>query len=137
MKKILLVLLLFFTNICYADDWLEILEKKYINIPNISTYKKQYVSFWIKAYRKDGEELALIGNNFEYSIDKFTIDCKNKKSSVDSITIYDKQGKVLFFDELVKHDWHEIAPDTYADAYYRLFCLIPFSKNPFLNKSKH
>lgn len=137
MKKIfILITMLFLLSSAQANDWLQILDKKYINIPTITTSKKQYVSFWIKAYRKEGEKLDLIGENFDYSLDKFTVDCKNKKDSLDNITIYDNRGKIIFSDELKQHDWHDIAPDTYADAYYRLFCLVPFKKNPLINPKR-
>lgn len=138
MKKIFLIIFLnvfLLSNVCIASNWIEILEKKYIDADTISINNMGYVSFWIKALRKQDEELALIGKNFWYSLDKHTIDCKYKKISSEVIMIYDLKEKLIFSDELPSYQWHSIAPDTYADAYYNLFCLVPFEENP-LTKNK-
>ena len=132
MKKTLLILFLL-CNICYGAKWFEILDKKYVDLETAEVDKNGYVTFWIKALKKPGESINGIGSNFWYSMDKFSLDCKNKKLSPDVVTIYDTKEKLIFSDELRYHDWRSIIPDTYGDAYYRYFCIFPFEENPLLN----
>ena len=133
MKKLAIIMFLILaTNICYAARWFEILDKKYIDISSIDVNPLEHVTFWIKALKKPGETITGIGSNFWYSLDKFTVDCRNKRVSTDVIMIYDLKEKLIYSDELRTHDWHSIAPDTYADAYYRYFCIVPFDENPLL-----
>ena len=131
MKKILIALFLL-CNFCLGANWFELLDKKYVDVSTTSINNMGYVSFWIKALNKNGDEVSKIWKNYWYSVDKFSLDCKNKKISTDVVMIYDLKEKLIYSDELPYHEWHSIAPDTYADAYYRYFCIFPFEENPLL-----
>lgn len=115
-----------------AADWKEIFEKKYIDFETITVndYDKT-IRFWEKALRKDVND-KYDGKPYWYTMSKFAISCSSKQSRIEAFAIYDLKGKILYSDNY-KPEWNEIFPDTYADGYYRLFCIVDFLQNPLLN----
>jgi len=137
MKKVLILFLLMFLSVpAFAANWVEIFEKKYVDIESIMT-DNQYkiVKFWTKNLRKDPKEKFpnYYGQMVDYwfSMNYWNIDCTNKKSRIVSYNVYDLNQKIIYSDDN-NLDWNEIIPETYADGYYRLFCLVPFDNNPLL-----
>lgn len=132
MKKIIvLFLLLIFAVPVFASQWFQIFEKQSIDMESINTYGKQnIIKFWVKAEPKDKTQKYL-DKEYSYVLSYFALSCKDKKSRIESIIIYDKNLKILHSDNDVPN-WENIIPDTYSDGYYKAFCLIPFKKNPLL-----
>lgn len=140
MKKILFVLflLIVFISPVFAANWVEIFEKKYIDMSSLEPdYNSNTIMFWVKNLRKDPNDTF---PNFEgknvpywYSMAQWQLDCTNKKSQIHAYAIYDLKQEVIFSTEHLS-DWGTIIPETYADGYYRLFCIAPFKDNPILNK---
>lgn len=137
MKKILtssiitMLLSLQFLPVCFAANWVEIFEKQYLDIENVKTNKSHNtIQFWVKTLRKDPKEL-FDNKPYWFMINKWNIDCDNKYSRIESVNVYDLKGKNIYSDSYIPK-WNDIIPDTYADGYYRLFCLIPFEQNPLL-----
>lgn len=56
MKKYLILLCLL-VSCCYAVEWIQILDKKYIDISSVSVISAGRVSFWVKALNKKDDEL--------------------------------------------------------------------------------
>ncbi len=134
MKKLSIILLLCL-NCCFASKWVDIFENQYLDFDSIvPTYTTNVISFWIKKYPANKKE-KFENKKYLFSVHKMDIDCKNKKSRISATAVYDKNRKLIYNTEEVSN-WDLIIPDTYADGYYRLFCLIPFSDNPLINKSK-
>lgn len=114
----------------FAANWTEIFEKQYVDLESIKINKKDNtVQFWVKALRKDPKEL-FDDKPYWYMINKWNISCY-KYSRIESINVYDLNEKIIYSDSYIPK-WNDIIPDTYADGYYRLFCLIPFEQNPLL-----
>lgn len=132
MKKILILfLLLGFVSPVFAAEWREIFEKKYIDISSIER-SGDIITFWTKFLRKDAKEVFQINNKpYWYTISRWNIDCANKKERINVITAYDLKGDLMYSDEY-NSEWNTIIPDTYADGFYRLFCLLPYEDNPLL-----
>jgi hypothetical protein len=134
MKKFLVFLLFCFMLPCSASNWLEMFEKKYIDLESIQLdYKNNQITFWLKSLRKDATE-KFEGMEFWYTLDQFTIDCSQKRASLNVLMVYDLKQKLIFSNEWEYKDWQTIAPDTYIEGYYRYFCLIPFNDNPLLKR---
>ena len=138
MNKVIILFILFLisVNVCFATEWYEIFEKQYLHLTTIEPhYKDNSVIFWVKALRKDASEK--IPNEkgetvpYWYSMAKWHLDCINKKERIEVLAIYDLKQKPIFWDETIP-EWNTIVPDTYADGFYRLFCLLPFNENPLL-----
>ena len=141
MKKILLFLtLIIFTSPVFAVQWVEIFEKQYLDMSTLEpNYNNNTIKFWVKALRKDPKDTF---PNYEgrlvpywYSINKWNLDCSNKKERIEMVAVYDLKGKPIYWDEDIP-EWNTIIPDTYADGFYRLFCVVPFINNPLLNGVK-
>lgn len=132
MKKVLaLLLVLLFTSPVFAAEWREIFEKKYIDMSSIER-SGDVITFWTKFLRKDAKEVFPINNKpYWYTISRWNIDCANKKERINVITVYDLKGDLMYSDEY-NSEWNTIIPDTYADGFYRLFCLLPYEDNPLL-----
>lgn len=141
MKKFLIIiLLLFFVSPVFASEWFEIFEKLYIDMSSLEVNpNKNTINFWVKALRKDSKDTFPNREGKEipywYSINKWSLDCNNKKTRIEISAIYDLNGKVIYSDEYIP-EWNTIIPDTYAEGFYRLFCIIPFEENPLLNGGK-
>lgn len=133
MKKILiLALLLIFSSPVFATNWFEFFDKQYIDIETIKL-DNDIVSFWVKKYNQNKrDKLPVINKKYLYSVDKWNINCKEEKSKIVAINVYDLKENLIYFNNVV-FDWNEIIPNTYAEGYYRLFCLAPYKDNPFLN----
>jgi hypothetical protein len=132
MKKILILLfLLVSASPVFAAEWREIFEKKYIDMSSIER-SGDVITFWTKFLRKDAKEVFPINNKpYWYTISRWNIDCANKKARINVITVYDLKGDLMYSDEY-NSEWNTIIPDTYADGFYRLFCLLPYEDNPLL-----
>jgi len=132
MKKVLaLLLVLLFASPVFAAEWREIFEKKYIDMSSIER-SGDVITFWTKFLRKDAKEVFPINNKpYWYTISRWNIDCANKKERINVITVYDLKGDLMYSDEY-NSEWNTIIPDTYADGFYRLFCLLPYEDNPLL-----
>ena len=132
MKKLLaLFILLSITTPVFAAEWREIFEKKYIDISSIER-KGDIITFWTKFLRKDPKELVPVLNKpYWYMIDRWNIDCVNKKERIDVVTVYDLKGDLIYSDEF-NAEWGTIIPDTYAEGFYSLFCIAPYEDNPLL-----
>lgn len=133
MKKVLILfLLLGFVSPVFAAEWREIFEKKYIDISSIER-NGDIITFWVKFLRKDSREvLPVLNKPYWYTIDRWNIDCLNKKERIDVMTAYGLKGDLIYSDEY-NAEWNSIVPDTYSDLFYRLFCIVPYKDNPFLN----
>ena len=135
MKKILAFILFLMLSAlpCFAAKWAEIFEKQYIDFETVNPNEEyKTIQFWVKALRKDPKEVFPLTNKpYWYSVSKWNIDCEHRLSRIENINVYDLQKKLVYSDDYIP-DWNEIVPDTYADGYYRLFCLIPFADNPIL-----
>ncbi|MBR6099436.1 hypothetical protein IKP85_06785 [bacterium] len=140
MKKILiLILLLFVTTPVFAAQWLELFEKKYIDIESIDVNENyKIVKFWTKNLRKDPKEKFpnYMGKmtDYWYSMNRWNIDCINQKSRIETYTVYDLKQNIIYSDNNV--DWNPIIPETYADGYYRVFCMVDFKENPLINPTQ-
>lgn len=135
MKKFLIVFLLIVLSLpVFASNWVQIFEKQYLDFESIKVdYKNNTVSFWVKALRKNATD-KFDGKDYWYMLDYYTYDCSQKKTSLDVMMVYDLKNNLIFSNEWSYHDWQTIAPDTYADGYYRMFCLVPFNENPLLKR---
>lgn len=134
MKKILFIVLLLCINLSYSAEWKSFFDDKYIDFENITTNNKENtITFWAKNIYKTNKP-KIENRKIDMSVHKWVIDCKNKKSNIQSSRLY-KNNNLVYSEDNIK-DFQDIAPDTYADAYYRMFCLIPFEENPLIN-SKH
>lgn len=137
MKKFLLVLLfmIFCINSCYASIWVEIFEKQYLDVDSIVTNETSHnIKFWIKALRKNPKDMVpMVNKPYWYTLNLWNIDCENRYSRIESIYVYGLKNEILYSDSYIP-DWNAIAPDTYAEGYYRLFCLLPFKENPIINR---
>ena len=131
MKKLLITFLLFaLLPLANAAQWVEIFEKQYVDLTTIEVNTKTgIVNFWVKALRKDPSD-KFGGLDYWYTMDKWALNCSTKKSKIEAIAIYDLKQKLIFSNESFTQ-WDSIIPETYADGYYRLFCLAPFDENPF------
>ena len=132
MKKVLaLFLVLLFTAPVLAAEWKEIFEKKYIDISSIER-SGDIITFWTKFLRKDAKEVFPINNKpYWFTINRWNIDCLNKKVRIDVMTAYDLKGDLMYSDEY-NAEWDTIIPDSYSDLFYRLFCIAPYENNPLL-----
>lgn len=144
MKKLLVLFsLLCMALPCFATnpDYIELFEKTYLNVNRIDVYKSlNVVSFWIKSLNKNPKDKAnwfakADGSSVQwwYTLGNIQIDCKNRKSRTATLAIYDLKGMPLDTSDNIT-EWNTIIPDTYADAYYNLFCLVPYDENPLINK---
>lgn len=135
MRKVLLIILclILVSLSANAAQWIEIFEKQYVDMSSIEiTPKINNIQFWVKALRKDPKEVFPVTNKpYWYTVNKWSMNCNSKTERIEAMAVYDLQGKVVYSDNY-KPEWNEIIPDTYADGYYRLFCLIPFEENPIL-----
>ena len=96
-------------------DYIEIYEKQYLNTKRIDLYKSlDIVSFWVKSLNKEPK-------NKEYWL----------PTASGTLVFYDLKGQPIDQSDDVT-EWTNIVPDTYADGYYRLFCLVPYDENPIL-----
>ena len=131
MKKIICTLLLLGACLpVFAAKWGEIFEKKYIDLETITpNYQYKTVTFWTKDLRKNASD-KILGKDYWFTMNKWEISCNDKMSRIRSIYVYDLQSNLMFEDTTVP-SFNEIIPENYADGYYRLFCLVPFDKNPF------
>lgn len=144
MKKSFLLFLTLLISFCPAfavnKDYFEIFEKKYLNTKRIDLYKSlDIVSFWVKSLNKDvnNKEYWLptasgIPIQWWYTMSNIQIDCKNNKSRTKTIAFYDLKKRLIDQSDNFS-EWSNIVPDTYADGYYRLFCLVPYDENYSLN----
>ncbi len=133
MKKIFIFtyLFLFFACPAFSARWGEIFEKKYIDLETITpNYQEKTLTFWTKDLRKNASD-KILGKDYWFIMNKWEISCSDKMSRIRSIYIYDLQNNLIYEDTTVP-SFNEIVPETYADGYYRLFCLVPFDENPFL-----
>ena len=133
MKKFILILLSFIVFIpsSFASRWVEILEKQYIDFESIEIYpQKKIIKFWIKALRKSPQD-KFDNKDYWYSVEKWALSCSGKYSRLEAINFYDLKEKLIYNDSMLP-EWNLIVPDSNADAYYRLFCLVPFNENPLL-----
>ena len=129
-KTFIVLLLLIFCLPVSAAKWGEIFEKKYIDLETIiPNDNNKTVTFWTKDLRKNAND-KFMGQDYWFTLNKWEISCKNKMSRIRSIYIYDLQNNLILEDTNVP-SFNEIVPETYADGYYRLFCLVPFDENPF------
>ena len=128
-----MLLLLVFASPVFAACWGEIFEKQYLDLESIKpNSENNTISFWIKKYNKDIKQLLPMTNQkYLYSISRWNIDCTNQKSRISSMAVYDLKENLIYSDDFVP-DWNSIIPGTYADAFYRIFCLVPFDKNPII-----
>lgn len=131
MKKIIaLCCLLLFSLPAIAADWKEIFEKRYVDFETIS-YNQNQIKFWQKALRENPKD-KFDNKDYWYTMSYYNLDCKNKTVRTEAIAVYDLKGKPLYSDSYIS-EWETIFPDTYMDAYYRIFCLVPFEENPLLH----
>lgn len=139
MKKflILFITLIILSPFVLAANWFEIYEKQYIDTESIEVYPKtNIVKFWVKTLRKDPNE-KILGKDYWYMINKWALNCSDKKVSIQAIAVYDLKEKLLVSDSSSSYyTWDEIIPDSYADGFYRMYCLLPFDDNPLLQYSK-
>jgi hypothetical protein len=56
----------------------------------------------------------------------------NNSTSYNHFTKLNKRKNLIYSDDVVS-DWNEIIPNTYAEGYYRLFCIALYKDNPSLN----
>lgn len=131
MKKIIaLCCLLFLISPVFASEWKSLFEKKYIDFETIS-YNDNEISFWHKTLRTDPKE-KIDGQDYWFVLSKYTFNCKTQKIKTEAIGVYDLKGLPIMTHDF-EEEWETIYPDTYIDAYYRMFCLVPFEDNPLLN----
>jgi hypothetical protein len=145
MKKIFLLFLLFCFSLPAMAEKLNLFENKSIRTDKfyINNRKKE-ISFWVENYNISPDlvpEIKLIiGEDKKLktltSQSLLSINCKKQKSKVLAFYLYDDNTRSLLFSDLKPSDWEIIAPDTYIDAYFRLFCIIDFKENPILNKKR-
>ena len=129
-KNIIILVLMLIANTCFAAKWVNFFEKQYIDFDSLEpTHETDTISFWIKRYSDNKEKF--MGKRFLFSINKMDISCKNKKARISETAVYGKKNKLIYNIE-EKSNWDTIIPDTYADGYYRMFCLVPFKENPLL-----
>ena len=134
MKKLLIVfLLIILSPLVNAAQWIEIFEKQYIDFQSIELFPKEnIIKFWVKALRKDPND-KFADLDYWYTMSKWNLSCNSKQTRIESIAIYDLKQKIIFSDDTTPN-WNAIIPETYADGYYRLFCLIPFNENPLFKR---
>lgn len=133
MKKILTIVLLFvFSLPVLASNWAELFEKQYVDLETIELNPNtKIVKFWVKALRKNPKD-KIEGKNYWFSMNQIAIKCETKEARIESIAFYDLQKELITSDSSY-YKWEPIIPDSYSEAYYRLFCLFPFDRNPLLN----
>lgn len=122
-------------------DYVEFYEKQYLNTKRIDLYKSlDIVSFWVKSLNKEPKNKeywvpTASGTLVQwwYTMSNIQIDCKNNKSRIRTLVFYDlKERPINQSDDIT--EWSNIVPDTYADGYYRLFCLVPYDENPIFTR---
>lgn len=134
-KNILIILsILTFSSSAFCAEWVEIFEKQYVDMSSIEvSLRTNSIEFWVKSLRKDPKEVFPLTNKpYWYTMNKWHMACTSKQERIEAMAVYDLKGNVMYSDNY-KPEWNEIIPDTYADGYYRLFCSVPFDKNPIFN----
>ena len=136
MKKIIIAsLLLIFCLPVFASQWIEIFGKKYIDFESIELYPKdKIIKFWTKNLRVNPKE-KYDNEDYWYTVSKWALSCNTKEHRIEAISIYNLKDELIDADSTIPN-WNAIAPDTYAEGYYKMFCLLPFNKNPLLNGGK-
>lgn len=137
MKKflILFLLLVVFSPICFGAQWVEIFEKQYVDFESIELIPtKKIIKFWIKSLRKSPQD-KFLDQGYWYSINQWAISCKDRHSRLEAINYYDLNERLIYGDAMTP-EWDAIAPETYTEGYYKLFCLVPFNDNPLLKHIK-
>lgn len=128
----LITLLILLFSSCFASNWLEIFDKKYVDFDSV-TKKYDVVSFWTKNLRDDPKD-KFMNKDYWFNLAHWRIDCNNKKSYIDELIFYDSKKNIIGAPYKAGYpDWSAIIPDSYVEGYYRMFCLIPLEENPLLN----
>ena len=133
MKKFLILfILLVFVSPVFAANWVEVFEKNYLDVSSLEQHNN-IVTFWVKSLRKDPKDvIPVLNKSYWFSLDRWNINCANKKERIDVVNVYGLKGELLYTDEYVP-EWRTIVPDTYADGFYNMFCSVPFEDNPWFN----
>lgn len=122
MKKILVLVLLFsFISPVFATNWVRLAEKIYLDGDSLSQDKYGNINFWVKQLRiKPTEKYK--NKDFWYKISYITINCSERKTSLNATTIYDLNGDIIDSFNWKYLDWQAIVPGSYGDFYYEIIC---------------
>lgn len=122
MKKLIIVLGLMLFSFASAADWFEIMDKIYLDLDTIEfNQRKKQVTFWFKALNKD-KELEHEGKKIWFSVNKYTIDCKNKTLQSKAFYIFDMKGSEIAGTHEPTSEVRPIIPGTRADGWEMLMC---------------
>ena len=132
MKKLIIVLGLMLFSFASAADWFEIMDKLYLDLDTIEFQQKKQVTFWFKALNTD-KELELEGKKIWYSVNKYTIDCKNKTIQDKAFYFYDLKGSEIAGTHEPSEEVRPIVPGTKADGWEMLMCRL-MQANPKVKK---
>lgn len=122
MKKILTIVLLFvFSLPVLASNWVELFEKKYVDMETVEfNPRTQIVTFWLKALRTDPKD-KILDKDYWYTLSHWNISCKDRTTKIENIVVYDLKGNIIS-SGYKDYNWEAIIPDTYAEGYYKIFC---------------
>jgi hypothetical protein len=133
MRKLIVVLSLMLFSYARATDWFEIMDKIYLDLDTIEfQQRKKQVTFWLKALNKD-RELEFEGKKIWFTVDKYTIDCKNKTLQDKAFYIYDMKGSEIAGTHEPTSEARLIVPGTRADGWAMLMCALR-EANPKVKK---
>lgn len=124
MKKLLLILLLLlFTNICYASLWAEFYPKNYIDLSTIQ-HSGRIVTVWTKELNPGNWQLAK-NKKIWFAITKYSADCIYRKIKIMNLTNYDLKGNPIEnFDTSAYATWDDVIPDSVGEVKYNYFCSL-------------
>jgi hypothetical protein len=133
MKKLIIVLGLMLFSFASATDWFEIMDKIYLDLDTIEfQQRKKQVTFWFKALNKD-KELEFEGKKIWFTVEKYTIDCKNKTLQDKAFYIFDMKGSQIAGTHEPTSEARPIIPGTRADGWEMLMCRL-MQANPKVKK---
>lgn len=131
---IVILLLLFSTNVGFTANWKYVKDKLYIDINSVQAYSNNAYttsnkfSLWEKHLNDKSEIFTyyekLYGKQIWYYLGKIIIDCDNKSYAYKSFIYYDLKHNVVKNDEFsyYTYRWISIPPDTVSALYYNLVC---------------
>jgi hypothetical protein len=137
MKKLIVIFSLMLFSFASAADWFEIMDKLYLDLDTIEfNQRKKQVTFWFKALNKD-KELEFEGKKIWFTVNKYTIDCKNKTLHDKAFYVYDTKGSEIVGIHEPSEEVRPIVPGTRADGWEMLMCALR-EANPKVKKfDKH
>ena len=99
MRKVLIstLFMAFFPVVVMGSSlvWERVDDNSFINLQSIITsYERDEISFMLKAYNK-GQYEAINGQNVDYTISQYTIDCMDKMYKIGVIDSYSEYGSFV------------------------------------------